>query len=77
MKSNMLYSNILGRSIEFDSIIFKLFDQNYFNKNRSNSLAQKLRKKSLYNLLNDKSEINYEQINRFSKILGLIGWPYR
>ncbi len=71
MKSNMLYSNILGRSIEFNSIIFKLFDQNYFNENRSNSLAQKLRKKSLYSLINDKSEIHYGQINRFSEILGL------
>ena len=69
MNSNILYSKILNRGIQLKSTINYLFNIDYANENRINSFAQKLRKKTLYSVFNEKSEINYESINRFSKIL--------
>ena len=62
---------LLNKNIHVNVKIEKLLKSEGVNKNRLNSVAQKLRKKSLSQLLDNNYQINESYIKSFCKLLNL------
>ena len=65
------FSKTLNRKIQVDQIIDKMQNPQFANQIRLNSMAQKLRKKSLSTLFDNKNKINKNHIKSFCNLLKL------